>query len=316
MKRDKVNYLQAGLAVLVAAAVLVWVLFRVTGRSGDTELYQVYYGNVSGLRFGTPVFYEGYRVGEVRDVEPDRSADRTRYRVELAVEQGWGIPSDSVAQISATGILGDVAVNIMEGESASMLTPGSEIRGVQGGDIFTAFNSLAGEAQMLADERVGPLLDLLNQRVDEFTAQLTSETPQVVSQVQTLLGSLNESAAALNGLLDSDNVQRIDSIVSNVSDASGDLRSLAASLETSRQKTDTLLTELESLVVSASPDLQRTGRELRVTMTTLGGRLDNITDQMDSASRNMNEFSRSIRRNPGRLLHSSEEPDAAEEPLN
>ena len=316
MKRDTVNYWQAGIAVVVAGLLLTWLLFRLTGRGGDVDDYVVYYQNVAGLKFGTPVYYEGYRVGEIREVRPDRSGERTRYRVTVGIDEGWGVPADSVAQISASGILGDVAINISEGSSKRMLEPGSEIEGLQGGDIFAAFNALAGEAQMLADEQLVPLLDLLKTRVDEFTLQLNDTTPEFVGQVQTLLARLNESAAAISELLSDDNVRQMDAIVANVADASVGLRGVVDNLDGSRQQVDQLLSELDTLVSSSRPDLQQTVGEMRQAVEALGGRLDNITAQLDAASRNMNEFSRSIRRNPGRLLYSGAEDDTAEEPLD
>lgn len=315
MKRETVNYVQAGLAVVLAGALLFWILLRITGGGGDLDRYVIYYGNVAGLRFGTPVYYEGYRVGEIQSVRPDREGPRTRYRVEIGIEEGWGVPVDSVAQISASGILGDVAINITEGADRRMLEPDDEIQGEQGGDIFAAFNSLAGEVQTLADGQLEPLLELLRARLDEFTTELTQSTPSILQEVRELLESLNRTAGALDQILSDDNVRSMDAMIGDVAAASRSLRDVAGTLDGSRRKVEGLLTELETLVAESRPDVQATVAELRNVMGILEQRLDGITAQLDTASRNVNEFTRTLRRDPSRLLRSAEADDSAEAPL-
>ena len=88
MKRDTVNYVLVGGFVVLMALAFVVLLFAVTGRSGPTDTYFVYYRNVSGLKFGTGVFYEGYRVGQIERIEPVAMEEGMRYRVELSVAAG------------------------------------------------------------------------------------------------------------------------------------------------------------------------------------------------------------------------------------
>ncbi|MDH5437080.1 MAG: MCE family protein, partial [Gammaproteobacteria bacterium] len=61
MRNDKINYMVVGSFVLSAFVVLIGVLFYITGNTGDKEKYYSIYSNVSGVKRGTPVTYEGYR---------------------------------------------------------------------------------------------------------------------------------------------------------------------------------------------------------------------------------------------------------------
>ena len=74
MKRDTINYVAVGAVVLAALVLLLVGLALITGRSGAATDYFVHYRNVTGLRYGAPVFYEGYRIGEVAAIEPERSS--------------------------------------------------------------------------------------------------------------------------------------------------------------------------------------------------------------------------------------------------
>ena len=40
------------------------------GRTGATDDYLTVYPNVTGLKHGSPVFYEGYPIGQVSAIEP------------------------------------------------------------------------------------------------------------------------------------------------------------------------------------------------------------------------------------------------------
>ncbi|HJU40703.1 MAG TPA: MlaD family protein, partial [Tahibacter sp.] len=150
MKRDHVNYTLVGAVVLAALALLLVGLYLITGSSGGNAQYHAYYRNVTGLRHGAPVFYQGYRIGQVSRLEPERGgADGTRYRVTLSVREDWPIPADSVARLQASGLLADVSIGIVEGKEKNSVAVGGEIRGEETSDIFGAMNELAGEITAL-----------------------------------------------------------------------------------------------------------------------------------------------------------------------
>ena len=143
MRRDTVNYTLVGTVVLAAIVLLLVGLALITGRGTATTGYVVRYRNVTGLRYGAPIFYQGYRVGQVGEVTPERTPDGIRYKVDLSIRRDWPIPKDSPARLQSTGLLADVSVGISEGASKEVVPPGGELRGVEGADIFAAMNELA-----------------------------------------------------------------------------------------------------------------------------------------------------------------------------
>ena len=70
MKRENINYLAVGLFVIVIMSAFFVVVYKITGRTGPTDHYFVTYDNVTGIKYGTPVSYEGYQVGQVELIEP------------------------------------------------------------------------------------------------------------------------------------------------------------------------------------------------------------------------------------------------------
>lgn len=300
MKREHVNYTLVGLVVAAALGLLLVTLATVTGRGGASVEYTVVYRNVSGLGYGAPVFYEGFRIGQVAGIEPVRGDGRTRYRVRLAVRADWPIPADSVAQLAATGLLADVAIAIREGSAAERVAAGGEIPGAEGGDVFAAVSELAGEVTTLTRTQITPLIQTLGQRVASITASVDSQTPLLLAEAQTLLRRLNDAAVAVNAVLADGNREHIAATLANV-------RAITAELRGTQDKLDQLLADSAGIAAENRPLIRDAVRDLSQITTAMARRIDAIAHNLESSSRNLDEFTREIRRNPNRLIFT---PDA------
>ncbi|WP_440225604.1 MlaD family protein [Dokdonella sp. MW10] len=307
MKRDTVNYTLVGAVVALALVLLLVGLALITGRSGATAEYTVRYRNVTGLRYGAPVFYEGYRIGQVGGLEPERGPEGTRYRVTLSVDRDWTIPADSVARLQSSGLLADMSIGIREGRSADVLAAGAEIAGAENADVFMAVGELAGQVSELTRDKLTPLVALLSQRVDSITGALDESTPQILEQANTLLGRLNDASGALDDLLKPQNRAAVAGILGNV-------QGLSVELRETRRMLDETVGELSGMVKDNRADVRNAVTDLATVMGSLSSRMEVITHHLESATRNLDEFSREIRRNPGQLLRSPQGDKLEEEP--
>ena len=295
MKRDHVNYTLVGAVVLAALGLLLVALYLITGRSGGEAEYHTYYRNVTGLRSGAPVFYQGYRIGQVSGLTPERGAEGTRYRIDLSVRADWPIPTDSVARLQSSGLLADVTVGIREGKEQAVLAVGGELKGEESSDIFGAMNELAAEITSLTRTQITPLVRTLSERVDSITGSLDKGTPEIVSQAQVLLTRLTEASNAVNDVLSPANREAISGILK-------DVRGLSRELDQTKASLDAALGDLAALTRENRPGMNEAVTDLRAVLAALSSRIDAIVHHMDSASRNLDEFSREIRKNPNRLL--------------
>jgi len=295
MKRDNVNYGLVGSVVLIAFVLLIGALVMITGRGGASTAYFTHYHNVTGLRYGAPVFYEGYRIGQVGAITPERTDKGVNYKIEIDVRRDWPIPKDSLAKLTATGLLADVAIGISEGTSKDMAAPGSELTGRETADIFAAVNELAGEMTELTRNQIAPLIKNLSQHVDSIASVIDTNTPQLVQQMHTLLERLNAASDSINDVLKSDNRQAITAILANVRDMSKELRG-------TQEKLDDALSQLDSIAKENRPGVREAVDNMRSILAALSGRIDSITQHIEVASRNFDEFAREVRKSPNRLL--------------
>lgn len=328
MKRDNINYLIVGTFVLGLFAVLLIVIYQLTGRSGPSDSYIVAYDNVGGIKFGTPVLYEGYQVGQVEAVKPLRSDNGMRYQLTLSVIRDWHIPSDSIAKVIASGLLSAMTIEIEEGNSDVMLEPGSEIEGREAVSLFTAVNDVAADFKQLSDGSLRPLLDNLAVNINRLTDELVQLTrddirpvfnnleqklneTEIVDQTNQLIRKLNRSAASLEQIFSQPNQQHVAMTLGNLETASANLNTLLTNIEQTRVNMDEVLASVDGLVDDNKQDLQTSVSQLRAALETIAANIDAITYHLEGSSRNMHEFSRHLRANPGALLRNSAPADAA-----
>lgn len=324
MKRDNINYVLVGAVVAAAFALLIVALVIITGRSGASSDYVVHYRNVTGLRYGAPVFYEGYRIGQVSAIDPERhlpvapkSADETkkgaidtsgtRYKVTLALRRDWPIPKDSVARLTSTGLLADVAIGISEGASRDVAAPGSELAGMENADLFASMNQLAQQLSELTHDQIAPLIKNLAQHVDSIASVLDKNTPELVAQSRVLLQRLNTASDSVNDLLKPQNRAAIGTILANVRDLSHDLRA-------TQDQLNKAIVRIDGVIRENQPGVRDSVDDLRGIMAALSGRIDSISQHLEVAARNFDEFAREVRMNPNRLLLAPKNDKVEEEP--
>jgi len=309
MRRDTVNYTLVGGFVLACLIGFLLLLLSITGKGERGTDYFAMYQNVTGVKIGAPVFYEGYRVGSVQGLEPKRDAEGTQYRITLSIREDWPIPDDSVAQLMSTGLLADVAIAIREGDSKTSLKPGATMKSLGGGDVFAAINELANEVTVLTRERIRPLVDTLSKRLDSLGANLDAATPTILAEAETLLKDLNKASRAINDVLKPENRKYIDSTLADVAKTAESTASITADLKQTRANLDQLLLELNAIAAENRPGMRETVADLAEITSSLSQRIDAITINLEASSRNLNEFAREIRKNPNRLLFTPEADD-------
>lgn len=342
MRRDGINYLAVGSSVLAALLLLLYYLYRITGGVGENDPYHVYYGNVGGLSEGTPVTYQGYKMGSVTTIEPEIGRGKTRYRVNMLARDGWVIPVDSVARIYSEGLLAETVINIEEGESSDHLSPGSEISGRKGVDMFAALGELADNVGDLTQNSARPLLDNLNERISSLGDQVDKRLLPITEGLQKLIDSLQESANRLLRVLNERNEEGITNVVSNSSETSRNLLTLSQRLngmldDTAERKLDAVLNDsneitqnlvtltkrlletqaaADNLIKATDGVVTENRTDLRDSIIALRRSLQDVTaysrgilQNMDGTARNMNEFSRQIRDNPALLLGGKSRPE-------
>lgn len=294
MRDDKLNYvLVGGVVISMVAALILWIAL-VSGRTGATDDYHVFFDDVTGLKTGVEILYQGYRVGLIDDIQPREEGG---FRIDLSVRRGWPIPVDSLAAISS-GIFSAPVINIEAGESTELLAPGSRIPSTEAGDAFAAVGNVATNASRLIEERIDPIL-----------AEVSESVPEIIGNIEKVSSEMKTTMQQINAVLGQENVNRVASILENMDTAADDVNELIADMKTTRATLDGLLGKVDAMLQKDQGDVAVAVADLRYSLATLARHIDAIGTNLETTTRNLNEFSRQVRGNPGVLLSGREGGD-------
>ncbi len=292
MKSNRINYAVVGSFVLAIIAGLVISVAMLTGRTGATDAYFAVYDNVTNIKYGTQVMFEGYPVGQVENIQPLQQDGKLRFRVDMSVLQGWQIPDDSIAQVTSSGLLSAITIVIQAGRSKTALRPGSEIPASGQKSMFEAISSVAGETTGLI------------RRLRDIADHFAEAAPEITRNLAEFSARLNKSGSRLQKMLKKENIRNLEVSLANFS-------SLSENLRESNRKFDTLLGDFSLLASENKDGIRASVDDLRHVMASMSRHIDAISHNLEIASRNMSEFSRQIRTNPGVLLSSKPPADEA-----
>jgi phospholipid/cholesterol/gamma-HCH transport system substrate-binding protein len=127
MKPTKLELL-AGLFVALGIAAVAWLTIKLGAGAlmgGDTYAIEARFTNTSGLSTGGNVVVAGVPVGRVEGIRVD-GTDFSAIAT-LRVLSHLKLPTDSIASIKTTGLIGDKYIAIAPGADETYLKPGDRI---------------------------------------------------------------------------------------------------------------------------------------------------------------------------------------------
>lgn len=286
MKKDNINYFAVGVFVLTTMLVLFAMFYRVTGQVAGAEDYYVVFDKITGIKRGTAVTYGGFPIGHLGDIQPVHEAGKTRYKLHLQIRGGWRIPEDSIAQIMMPGVIADKQIEITEGTSQILLSPGATIQSRETLDLMTLVNKIGGE-------------------LDTSIVDLTGDASQLIKK-------LDATAEQLAVLLNDTNRKHLNNAFRNADEASENMLKLSQGFASINSRLDDMLHRADAMLQDNDADVRQTVAELHRSVTAVATNIDAIMYNLDASTRNMNEFTRQLRNNPGVILGSKAPVDQAE----
>lgn len=314
MQNSRINYVIVGGFVAAMLVLFIMVVSMLAGRTGATDNYYTVYDNVGGLKFGTLVLYEGYQIGQVESIEPMFKGQSVSFRVNFSVQEGWKIPEDSVARATVSGLLSALAIDIDGGDSPTSLKPGALVKGASPSNFFASLSQIGSEFGDLSATGIKPLLESLKDYVKNLDKMTMDNVPATLANLQKLSNDMARDVPAItsslkrttgmieNDVLKPENLQHIDSIIAN-------LDGLAADLGETRTLLNASMKSVNKVIEDNAGNVDESLRNLRYTLDTIARYVDDIAHNAEATTRNMAEFSRAIRENPGLLVSGSPQPD-------
>lgn len=256
-----------GVCVLVALVILYFGINYLKGINlfKPGNFYYVEYENINGLETAASVTIDGYKVGEVRNIDFNYEKHE-KIRVALALNKKLRLPDDSRAMI-VSSLLGTPSIVIIPGKSSRMIQPGGTIQ---------------------SDVEKG----LMGSVSDELLPSVNSLIPHIDS----LVVSLNNTASNIERL---SGKQGLESSIDNLEKMTSDLAQLASALNKtlSSQLPEVMGTagQVASNINVITNDLMTVSNDLK--KLPIASTMENV----ESLTRNLNKLSEDLNSGDGTL---------------
>ena len=196
---------------------------------------------------------------------------------------------DEVVSLSASlKVTSDNLAKVLSPENADKLD--SVVDNVLAASVSLAL--MSGEAREDIRELLGPKSqERINAMVDNFS--------RASANVATMSQTMDER---VKEILTPETTKKVQNALDNIALAANNIADLTSDLHSTRERLDRLLTGLNAIAEENRPELRESVTDLRHTFRSLSQRVDAITYNLEGTSRNLSEFSRTIRNNPAVLL--------------
>lgn len=230
MKKIFTKEFGIGLSVIVAILILVFGIDYLKGINlfRPANYYLAYYENVDELTVSSPVLIQGYKVGQVREINFNYKRPG-KIEVVLALDKKLELPEGTVAEIGST-LLSGARIEITPGAGPGKLPVGSELpTGTKAGLMAAVQDGLMPAVAGILP-KVDSLLYNLNRLVaDPALAQSISRLDGITADLLATTGGLNSTMNKQVPMI-ANNAARatmgLDTIVSNLGVLSYQLKNL------------------------------------------------------------------------------------------
>jgi phospholipid/cholesterol/gamma-HCH transport system substrate-binding protein len=162
-------------------------------------------------------------------------------------------------------------------------------------NVLKASVSLA----LLSEEAREDVRVLLGPDSQKRVTAMVDNFSRASANVATVSQTLDER---VKEVLTPKTARKIQNALDNVALAANNVADLTSDLHSTRERLDKLLIGLNAISDENRPGLNASVSDLRFTLRVLSQRVDAITYNLEGTSRNLSEFSRTIRNNPSVLL--------------
>ncbi len=301
-----------GLFVIVAAAVLIGMVFAISGAFGRvTKTYHAYFPFAGGIEQGASVRYAGGpKVGRVEKLSIDPK-NPAQIDVVFSVQTDVPVKTDSHAKIMSMSPLGDNHLEILPGGAQTALAPPGSLLP---SDSYVDFNALTAELNDIAPQ-AKQLIQSLNDRSVELKV-----TVERVNDVLNAENRANLSATLANTRsLIEENRPQIKSTIQHLDTVSQKLEPLLEDVRKASAEANKALAHIDEVLGENQDDVHKAVVEARKSLTnftditaridqTLDVNTENIDELLENfrrVSQNLKEFTDTIKKRPYTLIRAT-----------
>jgi phospholipid/cholesterol/gamma-HCH transport system substrate-binding protein len=208
------NETKVGALSAIAITILILGYNFMKGENLFTSYNRYYasYDDVEGLFKSNPVLVNGYKVGQVSDVQMDSKT--LALLVEIKVPKSIKVSKDAIIKIVNTDLIGSKGVHIIMGKSHEVAKNGDTLNADKDQSMAKAMSKL-----------IAPLSEKINVLLTEVNSQIGGDQiKKTLISLNKTLTTVDEAVKTIEKTLVSKD-EKLDGILGNIQSVTGDLKS-------------------------------------------------------------------------------------------
>ncbi len=218
------NEVKIGIMVTLSIVVLMGLTYKVKDLSFSKKGYlvKVQFKDIQGVNLSSPVMFNGYKMGVVKNIVIKDSDDGTKMELTLWLEEKARLRKDSKAYVKNLGLMGEKYISLTAGtKKRAYLSAGEVIVGEESPD----FEKLMHDGQEIATELKG-----ISRNINERLEHNKAVVDEILVSLNVALKNIVDIADNIEQRLDV-NKEPIDNIVNNLELTSKNLEEMSRDLK-------------------------------------------------------------------------------------
>ncbi|MCO5950246.1 MlaD family protein [Mucilaginibacter flavidus] len=271
--------------------------------SGSNKYYAVY-RSVDGLSVSKPVLVNGFPIGNVAKMTLRQDGHTV---VEFKVDRKYNVPSNTLAKLVSTDLLGGKAIVFEYGNSNTFADDTDTLRADIQGSLAESLQPIQMKAENLINKLDSSLASINKILNPNFQRNVDRSFTSIANSLQTLEGTTKKIDALVGG-----QTEHINGILANAETVSGNLKNSTANLtgitsNFQKVSNDIAAANIKQTLDNANKamaDLQATIASINTSQGTLGLLLhdDKMYNNLKDATANLNALFIDLKAHPKRYV--------------
>jgi len=304
-----------GIFIFMAFIMLIWGLSFLKNEDffNRDNVFLVEYSKVDGLLPSSPVLMNGFKIGQVTDIQfkSDNSGDLL---VKILVKRDFHIPKQATALIYSLDLMGTKGIRLIRGEEQAFHANGDTLNGSIEGDLKEQVNAQMAPLKNKAEKLLGSMDSILTVVQNIFNENARNNLAYSFLQIRKTLQNLANTTSNLDTLVSKQRT-KLGNIIANVESITYNMKSnneqLNLIMKNFAAVSDSLAqSKIKSTIEKANLAMQQTNsimEKINSGQGSIGLLLNNDTlyYNLESASKNLSLLLKDIRQNPKRYVRFS-----------
>lgn len=307
--------IKIGALFVLALAAFIWGFNYLKGTNlfyNRLILYAVY-DDIGGLTSANPVFIKGMKVGQVHQVYFEGKGS-TRIIARLMIDADVPIPVNSIARIHSFDIMGSKAIELRLGDSPVFAQSDDTLKSDVQASLQEEVNKQVQPIKLKAEELLSSLDTLVTAIQAVFDDKARANIGQSFESIKLTIRSLEHTSYTFDTLIQTEK-RRMAVILENV-------ESISTNLRNSNEEITNAILNISSISDSlAATNVKQTFAHIESSLNRLSLVMDKVEsgegslgllindpglyNELEVASRELNQLLEDMKLNPGRYLHFS-----------